>query len=97
MAISTCSRSGARGSEFFISTTRSPTGRRSSAKRRRERWAWSLELLRPGARADLILTRARDFTELFARPQADRTVLRDGAPVAPAPDYAEIDALEGLS
>ena len=56
-----------------------------------------LETLRPGARADFILTRARDFTELFARPQADRTVLRDGAPVAPAPDYAEIDGLEGLA
>ena len=57
----------------------------------------SLESLRPARRADFILTRARDFTELFARPQADRTVLRDGAPVAPAPDYAEIDGLEGLS
>jgi cytosine deaminase len=52
---------------------------------------------RPGAKADLILTRARDFTELFARPHTDRIVLRDGAPVAPPPDYAEIDALEGLS
>ena len=53
--------------------------------------------LRPGARADLILTQARDFTELFARPQADRTVLRDGAPLPPPPEYSEIDALEGLS
>ena len=32
-----------------------------------------------GAPADLILTHARDFTELFARPHADRMVLRDGA------------------
>jgi cytosine deaminase len=56
-----------------------------------------VEALRPGARADFILTRARDFTELLARPHADRTVLRDGAPAAPAPDYAEIDGLEGLS
>ncbi len=29
-----------------------------------------VEPIRPGARADLILTRARDFTELFARPHA---------------------------
>jgi cytosine deaminase len=57
----------------------------------------TVDALRSGARADLILTRARDFTELFARPHADRTVLRDGAPVAPPPDYADIDALEGLS
>ena len=56
-----------------------------------------VEAFRPGARADLILTRARDFTELLARPQGDRTVLRDGLPLAPPPDYAEIDALEGLS
>ncbi len=56
-----------------------------------------LDALRPGASADLILTGARDFTELFARPQADRSVWRDGAPVAPAPDYAEMDGLEGLS
>jgi cytosine/creatinine deaminase len=53
-----------------------------------------LEAIEPGARADLILTRARDFTELFARPHADRAVLRDGATVGPPPDYAEIDALE---
>ena len=56
-----------------------------------------LEALRPGAPADLIVTRARDFTELFARPHADRTVLRAGLPAAPAPDYPEIDALEGLA
>jgi cytosine deaminase len=44
----------------------------------------------------LIITRARDFTELLARPHADRTVLRDGLPLAPPPDYAEID-MEGLA
>jgi len=55
------------------------------------------EPLRPGAKADLIVTRARDFTELFARPQADRTVLRAGVAAPPPPDYAEIDALEGLA
>ena len=56
-----------------------------------------LEAFRPGARADLIVTRARDFTELFARPQADRTVLRGGVPAPPRPEYPEIDAPEGLS
>lgn len=52
----------------------------------------------PGAPADLILTKARDFTELLARPQADRIVLRDGKPVEAAPpDFSDIDNLEGLS
>jgi cytosine deaminase len=51
-----------------------------------------------GAPADMILTRARSFTELFARPQADRTVLRAGAPLDVAlPDYAELDRLQGLA
>ena len=57
----------------------------------------SLGEIRPGAPADLVLTGARDFTELFARPHADRTVLRNGAPLGPAPDYADLDAVEGLS
>jgi cytosine deaminase len=56
-----------------------------------------LDTLRAGARADLIVTRARDFTELFARPHADRAVLRDGVALTPPPDYSDIDALEGLS
>jgi cytosine deaminase len=52
---------------------------------------------RVGASADMILTRARDFTELFARPQSDRTVLRAGVELAArAPDYSELDVLEGL-
>ncbi len=51
-----------------------------------------------GEPADIILTQARDFTELFARPQSDRVVVRDGAAldVAP-PSYAELDQLEGLA
>jgi cytosine deaminase len=50
-----------------------------------------------GAPADVILTRARDFTELFARPHSDRTVLRGGRPIDDAPpDFAELDDLEGL-
>ena len=50
--------------------------------------------LAPGAPADLVICRARSWTELFARPQADRIVLRAGAPVDTAPpDYAELDDL----
>jgi cytosine/creatinine deaminase len=54
-------------------------------------------MLQVGAAADMILTRARSFTELFARPQMDRTVLRAGAPLdIAAPAYAELDHLRGL-
>ena len=54
--------------------------------------------LRPGGPADMILTHARDFIELMARPQSDRIVVRGGeASSATPPSYAELDALEGLS
>jgi cytosine deaminase len=54
--------------------------------------------LRVGAPADMILTRARSFSELLARPQPDRTVLRAGAPTgATPPDYRELDRLVGLA
>ena len=57
-----------------------------------------LGLLRVGGRADMILTRARDFPELLARPQSDRVVVRNGeASNAAPPDYSELDALEGLA
>lgn len=47
-----------------------------------------------GAPADLVITRARSWTEFFARPQSDRIVLREGAPINRAlPDYAELDDL----
>ncbi len=49
-----------------------------------------------GAPADLILTRARDWTELFSRPQADRTVLVSGQAIdRTLPDYRELDHLMG--
>ena len=49
-----------------------------------------------GAPADLILTRARDWTELFSRPQADRTVLVSGRAIdRTLPDYRELDHLMG--
>jgi cytosine deaminase len=57
-----------------------------------------LGVLRPGGRADMILTRARDFPELLSRPQSDRIVVRNGeASRATLPDYAELDALKGLA
>ena len=47
-----------------------------------------------GRRADLVLFRARTWTELLARPQADRTVLRSGAAIdRTLPDYRELDDL----
>lgn len=50
--------------------------------------------LETGAPADLILFNARSWTELHARPQTDRIVLRDGAVLDTAlPDYAELDPL----
>jgi cytosine deaminase len=50
--------------------------------------------LGPGRAADLVLFRARHFSELLARPQADRVVLRDGRALeAPLPDHRELDDL----
>ena len=47
-----------------------------------------------GGPADLVLFRARSFTELLARPQADRTVLRSGKAIdRTLPDYRELDEL----
>ncbi len=50
--------------------------------------------LATGARADLTIYNARNWSELFARPQSDRIVLRDGAQIdRTLPDYAELDDL----
>ncbi|MEM7567713.1 MAG: cytosine deaminase [Pseudomonadota bacterium] len=47
-----------------------------------------------GGPADLVLFRARDWSELLSRPQSDRAVLRAGRPIDTAlPDYRELDAL----
>jgi len=52
--------------------------------------------LRPGGPADLVLFPARDWSELFARPHGDRTVIRDGVVIdAATPDYRELDPLLG--
>ena len=49
-----------------------------------------------GAPADLVLFRARSMTELLARPQSDRVVLRRGKPLdAALPDFREMDAVVG--
>ncbi|WP_421725820.1 cytosine deaminase [Bauldia sp.] len=49
-----------------------------------------------GRPADLVLFRARTWTELLSRPQADRTVLRDGLAIdRTLPDYRELDDLMG--
>ena len=53
----------------------------------------ALELLQ-SAPADLVLFGARNWTELLARPQADRTVLRAGREIETTlPDYRELDDL----
>jgi cytosine deaminase len=47
--------------------------------------------------ADMIVTRARNFTELFSRPHLDRTVIRAGQAIdAAPPDYRDLDELRGL-
>ncbi len=49
-----------------------------------------------GAPADLVLFRARSMTELLARVQADRVILRAGRALdAAVPDYRELDAVVG--
>ena len=55
---------------------------------------WEEPSLAPGAPADLVICRARDWSELFARPQADRVVIRAGRQIdRTLPDYAELDHL----
>ncbi|MEO1797836.1 MAG: amidohydrolase family protein, partial [Pseudomonadota bacterium] len=50
--------------------------------------------LAPGAPADLVICNARSWTELFARPQSDRIVLRAGRAIdRTLPDYSELDTL----
>ena len=54
--------------------------------------------LSEGADADLILFSARSWTELFARPQSDRIVLRAGRAIDRAiPAYSELDPLLEVS
>ena len=49
-----------------------------------------------GAAADLVLFRARSMTELLARPQSDRIILRRGKRLdVSVPDFREMDAIDG--
>jgi cytosine deaminase len=51
-------------------------------------------LLRRGGAADMVLFRARSYTELLSRPQSDRSVLRGGRLISTTlPDYRELDAV----
>ncbi|MBD3848063.1 cytosine deaminase [Bosea sp. SSUT16] len=53
-------------------------------------------VLAAGGPADLILTRARSWTEFFARPQGDRSILVAGRAIdRTLPDYRELDHLMG--
>lgn len=55
---------------------------------------FSLPSLAVGAPADLIILRARDWTEALSRPQSDRIVLRAGRAIDRClPDYSELDHL----
>ena len=68
------------GRASSISTIRSSTWAAASPARR-PRSSAATPIRRasaPGRAADLVLFRARSWTELLARPQADRTVLRAG-------------------
>jgi cytosine/creatinine deaminase len=47
-----------------------------------------------GQPADLVIFRARNFSELLSRPQSDRVVLRSGQAIdSTLPDYSELDDL----
>ena len=51
-------------------------------------------VLKPGAAADLVIFRGRNWTELLSRPESDRVVVRDGRAVVRAiPEYSELDHL----
>jgi cytosine deaminase len=50
-----------------------------------------------GRPADLVVFKARSFSELLSRPQGDRVVIRQGTPIdTTLPDYAELDTVVGL-
>lgn len=52
----------------------------------------------PGNPADLVVFKARTWTELLSRPQSDRIVLRHGVAIdRTLPDYAELDHLMGIA
>ena len=55
-------------------------------------------VLKQGGKADLVLFRARAWSELLSRPQSDRTVIRAGKAIdRTLPDYRELDDIVGRS
>jgi len=53
-------------------------------------------VLKPGAPADLLVLKARSYSELLARAQFDRTVIRGGRAIdTTLPDYRLLDDLVG--
>jgi cytosine deaminase len=55
-------------------------------------------LIGEGRPADLVVFKARNLSELLARPQSDRIVIRQGTAIdTTLPDYAELDAVVGIS
>ncbi len=55
-------------------------------------------LIGVGRPADLVVLKARSFSEMLSRPQGDRVVLRQGHPIdTTLPDYAELDGVVGVS
>lgn len=55
---------------------------------------WEAPSLLEGGRGDLVIFKAREWTELFSRPQSDRIVIRDGIQIDRSlPDYSELDHL----
>lgn len=55
-------------------------------------------LIGTGRPADLVVFKARSFSELLSRPQGDRVVLRQGSPIdTTLPDYTELDAVVGVA
>jgi cytosine deaminase len=71
---------------------------RSVTRRPAEALGLDAGLIRVGAAADLLLFRARSMTELLARPQSDRVVLRRGQPIdTTLPDWRELDAIVGCA
>lgn len=59
---------------------------------------FSVQDLKPGHPADMVICKARNWTELFSRPQSDRIVLRAGRRIdRTLPDYAELDHLMGAT
>jgi cytosine deaminase len=54
----------------------------------------NLGRIESGLVADLIIFKARYFSELFSRTQSDRVVIRNGKQInTTLPDYSELDDL----